>query len=184
MADWYYTKMGIQQGPVPEDELQNKIRRGEIGDSNLIWREGMADWKPYAQIPELQSGGSVVKDREGPPPMVVEAVPAAPSHPTQLQGDSDFGVSQEIPTYLAHSLVALAFSCVCMAFICIPLGLPFAIVALVYASKVDRLKAQGDFMGAKASSGNAKLWMIISFAMSALLFLVIVGFMVFAFTVS
>ena len=46
MKQWYYTKVGLKQGPVPESELLQKIRRGEIDGGNLVWREGM-EWSPY-----------------------------------------------------------------------------------------------------------------------------------------
>jgi hypothetical protein len=48
-------------------------------------------------------------------------------------------------------------------------GLPCAIVALVYASKVEGLRLQGRLIEAASASGSAKLWMIISFALSGLL---------------
>jgi hypothetical protein len=53
MSEWYYSKMGLQQGPVPKDELLTQIRRGEIDGTNLVWREGMTDWMPLSSIPEL-----------------------------------------------------------------------------------------------------------------------------------
>jgi hypothetical protein len=53
MMQWYYTKVGIKQGPVPESELLQKIRRGEIDGGNLVWKEGMPDWLPLSRVPEL-----------------------------------------------------------------------------------------------------------------------------------
>lgn len=184
MTEWYYTKMGLQQGPVPEDEIRQKIRRGEIGDSNLLWRDGMADWLPFTQIPELQNGpvSAAIDSREnpGPPPMVAESqlqtsipLPQPPVFPG-YSGESG------IPTYLWQSVVALVVSCLAMMLFCLPLGLPFAIVALVYANKVEKLKAQGDLIGALASSGNAKIWMIVSFACSGLLIIGFFGLLIFA----
>ncbi len=52
---WYYSKMGLQQGPVPEEELRAKIRRGEIDGTNLVWKDGMAEWKPLSQMPALMA---------------------------------------------------------------------------------------------------------------------------------
>lgn len=181
MRQWYYTKMGLQQGPVPEDELRQKIRRGEIGESNLLWREGMGDWLPFDKIPELSGGASEVTGGQGVPPLPLppsgglrNSVPMAQS-PVYQAGLS----GQNVPSYLAHSVVALVVSLVMAGVVCLPVGLPFAIVALVYASKVDRLQAQGDTLGAGASSKNAKLWMIISFALSGLSILGLIGFFTF-----
>ncbi|MDP4625929.1 MAG: DUF4339 domain-containing protein [Akkermansiaceae bacterium] len=61
MIQWHYTKMGLKQGPVPEDELRAKIRRGEISDATLVWRDGMADWLPLAQVAELKPGAPKVE---------------------------------------------------------------------------------------------------------------------------
>jgi len=46
--------------------------------------------------------------------------------------------------------------------------LPFGIVAIVYASKVDGLWAAGDYAGAYDAAGKAKNWSIIAAACGAL----------------
>lgn len=181
MTEWYYTKMGLQQGPVPEDEIRQKIRRGEIGESNLLWRDGMTDWLSFTQIPELHSGAVVsVQEVSGPPRMPSETTSPGSIPLPQPPVFPGYAGESGIPTYLWQSVVALVVSCLAMMLFCLPLGLPFAIVALVYANKVEKLKAQGDLIGALASSGNAKIWMIVSFACSALLVLGFFGLLVFA----
>jgi hypothetical protein len=42
---WYYSKNGTQVGPIAEDELSAKIKSGEVSSTDLIWQEGMPDWK-------------------------------------------------------------------------------------------------------------------------------------------
>jgi cyclophilin family peptidyl-prolyl cis-trans isomerase len=54
MKFWHYTKMGLQQGPVPEEELRQKIRRAQNGETTLVGREGMVDWLPMGNVTELQ----------------------------------------------------------------------------------------------------------------------------------
>ena len=44
MADYYYTKLGSRQGPVPETELRALIARGEVTSTDHYWTEGMAEW--------------------------------------------------------------------------------------------------------------------------------------------
>jgi len=207
MDEWYCTKMGIQQGPVSGDELRQKIRRGEIGDSNLIWREGMADWLPCAQIPELRGGvtteppGEVLRS-PSPPAELPEDVPPFTSQsqetPAQISQPASQGAMQmqqppayhgdyvapNIPTYFWQSLAALGLSCLMMLLVCLPVGLPFAIVALVYASKVDGLKAQGMMVEASSASSSAKMWVIISFSLTGLLILAFLGLLAFAFSAS
>lgn len=66
-----------------------------------------------------------------------------------------------------------------MAIICLPIGLPFAIVALVYGTKVDSLRAQENLVAAAGASKSAKVWMIVSYSIFALPVLGLVGFILF-----
>lgn len=180
MTQWYYTKMGIQQGPVSEAELRQKIRRGEIGESNLLWRDGMAEWLKLESIPELRDGGNV--EVAATAVKTVETSPHLPGtiplpQPAPISAEH---LTQRIPNYLWQSIVALVVSCIGGLVICLPIGVPFAIVAIVYANKVDRLVAVGDHMGATLSSRNAKIWMIISFVFSGLVLLGFVALIFFA----
>lgn len=184
MNEWYYTKVGLKQGPVPESELLQKIRRGEIDGGNLVWKEGMADWLPLSRVPELSGQASSHAPIAAAP---AEASSAQPGHPVPAhqpggsvplpQPAAYHGnfVAPVIPTYIWQSVVALVLSAVMMVFICIPVGMPFGIVALVYASKVEGLRLQGRLLEAGAASKSAKLWMIISYALSGL---VLIGLIV------
>ena len=54
MSQWYYAKGGRQLGPVPESELARLAASGGIDPAtDLVWREGMDDWKPANEIAEL-----------------------------------------------------------------------------------------------------------------------------------
>lgn len=55
--EWFYEKNGAQQGPVSEAELRELLNQGEISPSNLVWKQGMGDWAPYASI--FDEGGAV-----------------------------------------------------------------------------------------------------------------------------
>ncbi|MGD7654475.1 MAG: GYF domain-containing protein [Verrucomicrobiales bacterium] len=65
--EWYYSKDKTQLGPVPEDELKAKIASGEVTGEDMVWREGMPDWRRVAAVSELappsrlgpQSAGAV-----------------------------------------------------------------------------------------------------------------------------
>lgn len=48
--EWHYAEGGQQRGPVDETEFQNLVRSGKIGPETLVWREGMSNWQPYAQV--------------------------------------------------------------------------------------------------------------------------------------
>lgn len=168
MTQWYYSKDGLQQGPVPENELLQKIRGGEIAGNNLVWREGMAEWVPLSRVPELMGqplpGTPSVNSLEKPeislPPR--EAGGSVPlPQPPAYHGNY---IAPNIPTYMWQSVVATVVG---LPFCCI-LSFPFGIVAIVFAAKVEGLRVQGDLFGATTASNNAKTWMIISFVCSAL----------------
>jgi hypothetical protein len=56
--EWYYAKHGKQEGPVDLATLQEKVTSGEIAPTDLIWREGMAEWSPAGEVSEVASGAS------------------------------------------------------------------------------------------------------------------------------
>jgi uncharacterized RDD family membrane protein YckC len=47
--DWYYSVGGERRGPVPEEELMRLAYSGVVIDSTLVWKQGMADWRPFAE---------------------------------------------------------------------------------------------------------------------------------------
>jgi len=53
---WFYTKSGSteKQGPVSDEEMHTLISDGAIGRGDLLWSEGMSEWKPLASITELK----------------------------------------------------------------------------------------------------------------------------------
>src|SRR5689334_6814853 len=58
MAQWYYSKGGEQKGPVEQQELQRLLSTGEVKSSDLVWRDGLANWQAASQIPELAATAS------------------------------------------------------------------------------------------------------------------------------
>jgi hypothetical protein len=53
MAQWYYSKGGEQKGPVEQQELQRLLSTGEVQPTDLVWRDGLANWQAASQVPEL-----------------------------------------------------------------------------------------------------------------------------------
>ena len=78
--------------------------------------------------------------------------------------------TQNIPNHLVWAILSTLFCC-----------LPFGIVSIVYASKVDGLAMAGDLAGAQAASNDAKKWAMIAAGVSIglmvlyLLFFVVMG---------
>ena len=50
-TNWHYIKNGQRFGPVSEDRLRQLATAGEVGSSDLLWREGMAQWVPAQAAP-------------------------------------------------------------------------------------------------------------------------------------
>ena len=52
---WHYAKKGAGQheGPYTEDELRGLADRGVLSPSDLVWKEGMAEWVPVGNLPEF-----------------------------------------------------------------------------------------------------------------------------------
>lgn len=138
---WYYSKNGTQLGPVAEGELRAKLVAGEISQSDMVWREGMSNWLPVAKIPELST----------PPEATLRGpVQASPYHPPATQQPA-YSPGMIIPNYLWQSIVVTIFCC-----------WPFGIPAIVYAAKVDGLRAAGNIHGALAASASAKMWCLVA----------------------
>jgi hypothetical protein len=170
---WYYAKSGMQMGPVSGEELASKAASGEVSPSDLIWREGMGDWLPLSQVPEFAAGLTPSAPPAPPTGQTGGSVPLP--QPPAYHGNY---VAPNIPTYMTPSIIALVMWCASMALICIPIGLPVAIVAVVYATRVDSLRAQGDLVSAQAASRNAKIWMIVAYATFGLPVIGAIGFLV------
>lgn len=55
MADaWYFAVDEQPEGPYTVREIDVKFRTGEINSAQYIWREGMDEWKPIFEVPELK----------------------------------------------------------------------------------------------------------------------------------
>ena len=48
--EWYYALNGQQHGPVNETEFQRLISTGVIRPDTLVWRNGLAEWQPCANV--------------------------------------------------------------------------------------------------------------------------------------
>ncbi|HEY3353653.1 MAG TPA: GYF domain-containing protein [Polyangia bacterium] len=60
--DWFLSVDGDQRGPFARDALEEEIPK-LAGEDVFVWREGFDDWKPLADVPELDPDL-----RLGPPP--------------------------------------------------------------------------------------------------------------------
>src|SRR5207237_6484686 len=121
-GDWFYARNNQQQGPVALPALQDMARSGQLQPTDLVWREGMPNWLPAQQVPELFA----------PQPAAPYPPPAAvPGAGPQAQYGGYYPAQQQrfqadVPSYLVQSILATLFCC-----------MPFGIVAIVYAAQVS-----------------------------------------------
>lgn len=47
---WYYEVDREQRGPVSEQEFAGLVQAGTIQQTTLVWQQGWADWRPYAEV--------------------------------------------------------------------------------------------------------------------------------------
>lgn len=170
--NWFYAQNGQQNGPIAAEELIAKVASGELPSSTLVWKEGMAEWTPFASVAELQTQPQTPapSDPVPPAPSAQEVTPASTSSPaainptTTTQPQPTPGAAQTlppgetIPTYLWQSIATTLLCC-----------LPLGIVAIIQAAKVNGLMAAGDLDGARNASKAAKKWATISFVVGLVL---------------
>src|ERR1043166_242554 len=48
--NWYYADGGTQVGPFADADFDNLIANGTVKPDTLVWREGMADWRPCSEV--------------------------------------------------------------------------------------------------------------------------------------
>jgi hypothetical protein len=73
MANWFYAQGSERVGPVTGQQLMTLIASGQVAQTDLVWHEGMPQWQPAGQVPEL--AGGFAGSRAAPP----AAVPVRPA---------------------------------------------------------------------------------------------------------
>lgn len=55
-AEWYYSQGGQKKGPVDSQQLRQLAKSGELHPDDLLWKDGMAEWKPAKEAKKLFEG--------------------------------------------------------------------------------------------------------------------------------
>ena len=132
MKKYFYSNGTDKLGPFSLEELKEK----NIGSDTQIWFEGLDEWKPASEFPELSNLFGLT-----PPP-----VPGTGSNVKNT------GSNRPPKTWLVESILATLFCC-----------LPFGIAGIVNASKVESRFHAGDIEASERASAEAKKWTTISF---------------------
>jgi hypothetical protein len=59
-SEWFYTVKGEKHGPVSSQELRRLAQEGTLSRTDLLWKEGMKDWRPASEAQKLFEGVSTV----------------------------------------------------------------------------------------------------------------------------
>lgn len=112
-----------------------QLRERNISAETLVWKEGMADWLPASQVSDLQ------------PLMSTSDAFSAPSTPPFTKP-----VSLAPKNWLVESILVTILCC-----------LPFGIVGIINATKVESLWNSGQRDAAMKASQDAYKWVKIGF---------------------
>jgi uncharacterized protein DUF4339 len=65
---WYVSRDGKQHGPFSDADLAKFSRLGQLQANDLLWREGLPDWRPATTIfPKPERAPSQVRPRANEP---------------------------------------------------------------------------------------------------------------------
>lgn len=70
MTHWHYEKNGVRHN-VPLADITERIQRGELNASTLVWQQGMTEWQPLSASPLSE----ILKQSAVPPPLPGHRIP-------------------------------------------------------------------------------------------------------------
>lgn len=79
MIEWYYAKQNQQFGPVATQDLQAMAADGRLLPTDLVWKEGLADWTPAGRVQGLFQKSGAAALSVAPPPPMARAAQARPA---------------------------------------------------------------------------------------------------------
>lgn len=86
MSTWYFVdRSQNRQGPVDVSVLVEAVRQGQLDDSTLVWRDGLAEWSPLGQF-RAELGLGEAGHSPPPPPAAVGATPPLASEKKKGSG--------------------------------------------------------------------------------------------------
>ncbi len=94
---WWYAREEEQLGPVSPAELRRLAGSGGLAATDLVWREGMAEWAPAARIkglfpesrdPADDAAPHGATPRAGAPPVAGNALAGSPLAGNAIAGSA------------------------------------------------------------------------------------------------
>ena len=66
--EWWYSLQGERKGPVSSKELRALIEDGILNSRHLVWKQGLENWLPIAEVDELSDALSAIPPELPEPP--------------------------------------------------------------------------------------------------------------------
>lgn len=151
---WYLDSKNQQHGPIPPHQFAS----AGVTPQTLVWCNGMDTWRPAGEIPEL-AGYFAAGPRPQTPP---------PNNNYQQNNYQNNGYGIPPSSYMVWAILTTILCC-----------LPFGIVSIIYASKVDSEWMRGNYESAYRNSRLAKNWAIASAVTSVaclILYIILIAF--------
>ena len=162
MANFFYLNaQNEQRGPVAAEDL---VKNG-VTKNTLVWKEGMEQWQPAGNVPELSE---LFAGPATPPPPGTNGPKQTPPPSPGTGGRTE--IIQGIPETKPDNL--LVWSILTTVLCCLPTG----IVAIVYSAKVDGLWNSGQREEAMKAAKTAKTWCFVSLGAGLLFYIVWMNF--------
>jgi hypothetical protein len=147
MKQYYYSDGTKKVGPFSLEELKKQ----NITRDTPVWCHPMPKWKAAGEIPDLEELFGTV-----PPDLNNE-------EPKQDRKQENYASRPPMPkTWLVESILATLFCC-----------LPFGIIGIVYAARVESSYSRGDYQTAERSSKEAGRWTKLSIFLALALYILI-----------
>jgi hypothetical protein len=145
MAEWYYAQGNTQRGPVAADVVIDALRSGSLSAGDLVWCEGMPQWKPAGEVPEFAAAIASAPPVQPVAPMAY-AMPASALPPVGSVAYSQPYYPAPPAQHLGLSITSMVLGIV--SFCCCSAGVLTAIPALILGLIVlTGMKRSGDTRG-------------------------------------
>ena len=138
-SQWYYSQNGGQAGPVSLQQLGAMVSAGQIRADDLVWTEGMAEWKAVGQVAALQS--AVYPPAS--PNQYAAAQPPAEVYPAQAYSVPYSAPVERAGQRRGPSQQGMAIAGFVLSFIIPLLGLIFSLIALNGMKKNNNPEGKG-----------------------------------------
>ncbi|MBI3073023.1 MAG: zinc-ribbon domain-containing protein [Deltaproteobacteria bacterium] len=117
-VEWYLALDGQQTGPYVRKAAEAKVAAdGDLAENGFAWKDGLADWLPIVDIPELKEAArKAIASRVAPPPPISVAPGARPvaqaaqpaSHPAAAAKPPEPAAPPAVATTKSGGLFAAA----------------------------------------------------------------------------